>query len=132
MSLAGTLNGERLAHEEGRESGTKRKKLAGYLRAANELRQTYHQSYMQSWGQDGSEDAQDQVPGQFPNVAVARSVEDEMIIFPSYARRHVKRKVGPPRRCATCHRRCKSANTTILAQCSAWDDPRDTRRRARH
>ena len=68
--------------------GRRRQKLAGYFKAANELRQTYQQSYMQSWG---TRDGQDEyaLPGAYPDAQLA-SGEDELVIFPSYARRHDK------------------------------------------
>ena len=82
---------------DGREPGARRKKLAGYLRAANELRQTYQQNYKQAWG--GSKDAQDGsgldgMPGSFPGAAMTRNGEEQLVIFPSYAKRHVKRRVS--------------------------------------
>jgi len=77
------------------ESGGRRRKLAGYIKAANELRQTYQQNYTQSWAtRDGQGDPADPVPGSFPGGAATRSGDEEMVVFPSYARRHVKQKVG--------------------------------------
>lgn len=78
---------------ESRESGGRRRKLAGYLKAANELRQTYTQQYAPSWrGNEENYRFEDDTPGGFPDAAVVRSGEEEMILFPSYARRHIKRK----------------------------------------
>lgn len=78
---------------EKREPGARRRKLAGYLKAANELRQTYQQNFNETWtGRDASQDSR-ALPGGFPDSAVATgSGREEMLIFPSYARRHVKRK----------------------------------------
>lgn len=74
---------------EGREPGTRRKKLAGYLKAANELRQ----SYSQNWNsREGPEESEYDLPGAFPDAAVVRHGGDEMILFPSYARKHIKSK----------------------------------------
>lgn len=74
---------------EGREPGARRKKLAGYLRAANEMRQ----SYASTWaGGQGENDVGDDTPGAFPDAAVVRNGSEEMILFPSYARKHVKDK----------------------------------------
>lgn len=74
---------------EGREPGSRRKKIAGYLRAANELRQ----SYTTTWaGNNGETSGGDDAPGAFPDAAVVRSGSEEMILFPSYARKHVKEK----------------------------------------
>ena len=71
----------------GRETGSRRKKLAGYLKAANELRQTYQSSWNT---RDGTSD----MPGAYPEGSMGRSGEEEMLLFPSYARRHVKEKVS--------------------------------------
>ncbi|KAF2724069.1 hypothetical protein K431DRAFT_310409 [Polychaeton citri CBS 116435] len=73
---------------EGREPGARRKKLAGYLKAANELRQSYF-----SEGGPGTRDSHvgddDSV---WADAAVVRKGNEEMILFPSYARRHIKSK----------------------------------------
>lgn len=78
---------------EGRERGSRRKKLAGYLKAANELRQTYQQSYAEQWGsKNGGSDMNDAmggIPGAFPDVEIVRNGDEEMILFPSYCKRHV-------------------------------------------
>lgn len=79
------------------ERGSRRKKLAGYLKAANELRQSYQNAYAS--GGQGREVDEDKVgiPGAFPGLVVARSGVEEMVLFPSYARRHVKKeKVKAP------------------------------------
>lgn len=67
--------------------GSRRDKVRGYLRAANELRQTYQASLEQKLqaSEDGS------IPGDFPDVDIIRSGKEEMVLFPSYARPHVKR-----------------------------------------
>lgn len=78
---------------EQRDSGGRRRKLAGYLKAANELRQTYTQQYAPSWrGNEENYKFEDDTPGGFPDGAVVRSGEEEMILFPSYARKHIRRK----------------------------------------
>ena len=75
------------------ESGGRRRKLAGYLKAANELRQTYTQQYAPNWSsREAHYDYEDDTPGSFPDAAIVRSGEEEMILFPSYARKHIKRK----------------------------------------
>lgn len=72
------------------QPGTRRRKLAGYFKAANELRQTYQQN-VHSWAnKDGSSD----MPGEFDSASFAQTGDEEMLLFPSYARRHVKQKVG--------------------------------------
>jgi phosphatidate phosphatase APP1 len=72
---------------EGRERGTRRRKIYGYLKAANEIRQ----SYTSQLTQDGSTDDQG-MPGTFPDVEVFRSGNEEMVLFPSYARKHLRQK----------------------------------------
>ncbi|KAI9832245.1 MAG: hypothetical protein M1819_004423 [Sarea resinae] len=79
---------------EQRERGARRRKLAGYLKAANELRQSYQQSYLAPRGQRDPEVDENGagIPGAFPDVDIVRSGDEEMVLFPSYARRHVKKK----------------------------------------
>lgn len=82
---------------EGREPGARRKKIAGYLKAANDLRQSYFSQYGDDYSaRDGLGESGVEGPGGFPEAAVVRSGNEEMILFPSYARRHVKRKTAPP------------------------------------
>ena len=76
------------------ERGARRRKLAGYLKAANELRQTYQQS-LAAKGQDINAEADEDetsIPGAFPDVSIVRHGDEEMVLFPSYARKHIKRK----------------------------------------
>ncbi|MCJ1456337.1 hypothetical protein MMC28_006698 [Mycoblastus sanguinarius] len=78
------------------ERGARRRKFAGYLKAANELRQSYQQSYGLGGARDGAADEDGSImPGAFPDVSVVRSGDEEMLLFPSYTRRHHARK---PRR----------------------------------
>ena len=78
--------------EEG-AGGGRRKKIYEYLRAANELRQSYSAQWQRGGGARGGgyEDDFSSMPGAFPDVEIARSGDEEMVIFPSYARRLVKR-----------------------------------------
>lgn len=82
---------------ESAQRGTRRRKLAGYLKAANELRQSYQQSYGSRGQHDAEADEDDAgIPGAFPDVAIVRSGDEEMVLFPSYARRHVKKEQPRP------------------------------------
>ncbi|KAL9127629.1 MAG: hypothetical protein Q9175_007695, partial [Cornicularia normoerica] len=75
------------------ERGARRRKLAGYLKAANELRQSYQQSYGFGGQRDGTTDEDgNPMPGAFPDATVSRSGDEEMLLFPSYAVRHSVRK----------------------------------------
>lgn len=79
----------------GRQPGARRKKLAGYLKAANEMRQSYTEQYAPGFSRrDAAYEYEDDTPGSFTDAAVVRSGEEEMILFPSYARKHVKKKVN--------------------------------------
>jgi phosphatidate phosphatase APP1 len=66
--------------------------LAGYLKAANDIRQSYQQSYAQKWGADNGDFDNDPkgIPGAFPDVAIVSHGDEQLILFPSYAKRHVK------------------------------------------
>ncbi|KAL2388400.1 hypothetical protein RJ035_003280, partial [Blastomyces gilchristii] len=79
------------AHEgAGRERGTRRRKVYGYLKAANELRQAYSAQWAQRT-QDYDYDTRD-MPGGFPDVETARFADEQMVLFPSYGRRHVRQR----------------------------------------
>ncbi|MCJ1333061.1 hypothetical protein MMC10_009755 [Thelotrema lepadinum] len=75
--------------------GTRRKKLAGYLKTANEMRQSYTQAYLNS-NKGGSDLDENElgIPGAFPNLKVARNGNEEMILFPSYARKHTRKSTS--------------------------------------
>ncbi|KAM0185072.1 hypothetical protein ACHAPC_005381 [Botrytis cinerea] len=78
---------------EEKKRGGKREKLAGYFKAANELRQSYQQSYAEKWGGSGGiDDDEHGIPGSFPDVSIVSHGDEQMILFPSYARRHTKEK----------------------------------------
>ncbi|MCJ1392292.1 hypothetical protein MMC18_005159 [Xylographa bjoerkii] len=89
--VAGALNGGGDGYGATGERGSRRKKLAGYLKAANELRQSYRDTYA-ARGVGGEESEYDGagIPGAFPELVVAKSGVEEMVLFPSYARRHTK------------------------------------------
>lgn len=70
---------------DGAAPSSRRQRVFGYLKAANELRQAY-QSQWSSQRNDVGADYND-VPGAYPDVEIARSGDEEMVLFPSYARR---------------------------------------------
>jgi phosphatidate phosphatase APP1 len=89
---------------EGRERGARRRKLAGYLKAANDIRQSYQQSYSEKWGANNGDfdDDTNTIPGSFPDVAIVSHGDEQLVLFPSYARRHTKEPPNPkPRRSST-------------------------------
>ncbi|KAJ5643464.1 uncharacterized protein N7484_005971 [Penicillium longicatenatum] len=65
-------------------TGSRRKKAYEWLKAANELGQTY----TSRWTGQGTSNQEDyyHTPGAFPDVEIARSGDEEMVLFPSYAR----------------------------------------------
>ncbi|MCJ1473258.1 hypothetical protein MMC13_001909 [Lambiella insularis] len=90
--VAGALNGGGDGYGATGERGSRRKKLAGYLKAANELRQSYRDTYAARGSGDVGFDQDDAgIPGAFPDLVVARSGVEEMVLFPSYARHHTKK-----------------------------------------
>ncbi|KAI9661373.1 MAG: hypothetical protein M1831_003106 [Alyxoria varia] len=81
---------------ESREPGARRKKIAGYLKAANELRQNYQQNWRDSRNaRDAENEGLEGIPGSYPTTS--RNGEDELVLFPTYARRHVRRKPSAPK-----------------------------------
>jgi phosphatidate phosphatase APP1 len=77
--------------------GGRRKKVYGYLKAANELRQSYAAQWTaQRNGARGGYDEEYYMttPGAFSDVEIARAGDEEMVIFPSYARRLAEGQQG--------------------------------------
>ncbi|KIW18659.1 hypothetical protein PV08_02948 [Exophiala spinifera] len=74
-----------------RVPGSRRDKVRGYLKAANELRQIYQDQISQKL--QGSE-TDGSMPGDFPDVDIVRSGSEEMLLFPSYATTHRKRNTN--------------------------------------
>lgn len=85
-------NGNGNGAAAGRERGARRRKVMGYLKAANELRQAYSAQWAKSNSSWDYDDDGSRMPGAFPDVEIARSGDEEMVIFPSYARRHTRRR----------------------------------------
>jgi phosphatidate phosphatase APP1 len=67
---------------DGRERGSRRRRIYGYLKAANEIRQSYSSQLNQDAGTDDQ--------GMLPDMEVFRSGNEEMVLFPSYARKHLR------------------------------------------
>ncbi|OTA60072.1 actin patch protein 1 [Hypoxylon sp. EC38] len=86
--------------EGGRERGSRRRKLAAMASsmyrasatAVNEIRESYNQT--RSREIDTPEMSKITIPGSFPDVAIVTKGNEEMVLFPSYAKRHVKRQPG--------------------------------------
>lgn len=72
----------------GRQPSTRRQKLYGYLKAANDVRQSYQSQLQQRLQSDGEDE---HTPGDFPDVEIVRRGDEELLLFPSYARKHVKK-----------------------------------------
>lgn len=82
---------------EGRERGSRRRKLAGYLKAANQIRQSYQQSYTEQWSSNNGDmdDDPNGIPKAFPDVAIVSHGDEQLILFPSYAKRHTREPPSP-------------------------------------
>ncbi|KAI1760818.1 hypothetical protein GGR53DRAFT_469926 [Hypoxylon sp. FL1150] len=82
--------------EGGRERGARRKKLAAMAgsiyragaAAAGEIKESYYQT--RSKEIDTPEASKITIPGSFPQVAIVTKGNEQMVLFPSYAKRHVK------------------------------------------
>lgn len=73
----------------GREPGGRRRKFASYLKAANELRQSYYAGYANrstDMDKEYDDDTGNQPSSSWPEVEVTRSGDEELVLFPSYAR----------------------------------------------
>ncbi|KAI1174139.1 hypothetical protein F4777DRAFT_589427 [Nemania sp. FL0916] len=93
----------------GRERGARRRKLAAMAGsvyragavAVNEIKESYNQT--RSSEIDTHEISKITIPGSFPDVAIVTKGNEQMVLFPSYAKRHVTEKprqfarpAGPP------------------------------------
>ncbi|KAJ5559118.1 hypothetical protein N7535_009017 [Penicillium sp. DV-2018c] len=70
--------------------GSRRRKVYEYFRAANELRQAYTSQW--SGQRNEHDEGYYNTPGAFPDVEIARSGDEEMVVFPSYARKLAPKK----------------------------------------
>ncbi|KAI0468392.1 hypothetical protein F4859DRAFT_213650 [Xylaria cf. heliscus] len=82
----------------GRERGARRRKLAAMAGsvyragavAVNEIKESYNQT--RSTDIDTPDISKITIPGSFPDVAIVTRGNEQMVLFPSYAKRHVKQK----------------------------------------
>ncbi|KAL9606860.1 MAG: hypothetical protein Q9204_009434 [Flavoplaca sp. TL-2023a] len=97
--------------------------MAGILKSANELRQSYTQAYIYGPQNDGAAQYDSSgIPGTFPDVTVAQSGDEEMILFPSYAKWHTPGKSGHQNLPGTLHdRREHNAPDTSGYIKQEWD-----------
>ncbi|KAJ5965132.1 uncharacterized protein N7479_005008 [Penicillium vulpinum] len=95
--------------------GSRRKKVYEYFKAANELRQ----AYTSQWSGQKNEHDEDyyNTPGAFPDVEIARSGDEEMVVFPSYARKLTGKK---------------STSTSTRPRRDSWSETIDEYRGAAH
>lgn len=84
----------------GRERGARRRKLAAMAGsvyragavAVNEIKESYNQT--RSSEIDTPEISKITIPGSFPDVAIVTKGNEQMVLFPSYAKQHVREKPG--------------------------------------
>lgn len=82
----------------GREPGSRRKKLAAMAKSiynagaatASEIRNQYDNTRVRGVVDMNDESYRTSIPGSFPDVAIVTKGQEEMVIFPSYAKRHVR------------------------------------------
>jgi phosphatidate phosphatase APP1 len=70
---------------EGREQGATRAKLKGYLSG---IKESYQQNYAGTFR--GVEDFDGGMAEAYPDANITRNGDEEMILFPSYSRNHIK------------------------------------------
>ncbi|KAL2164032.1 hypothetical protein VTH06DRAFT_3246 [Thermothelomyces fergusii] len=81
------------------ERGSRRKRLAAVVgsvyragvAAASELREQYSNTRARGLDMTG---AQVSIPGAFPNVSIVANGDEQMVLFPTYAKKHVRGHVG--------------------------------------
>lgn len=84
---------------DGATQSSRRKKAYEWIKAANEVGQAYASRWTSQRG--GPPEDYYNTPGAFPDVEIARSGDEEMVLFPSYARRldpKKKSETAAPRR----------------------------------
>ncbi|KAL4891558.1 hypothetical protein BDV59DRAFT_65844 [Aspergillus ambiguus] len=112
-------------------SGGRRKKVFEYLRAANELRQSYAAQWaaQRDGVRDYHEDYLNNTPGAFPDVEIARSGNEEMVVFPSYARRivHDGSRARPRRGSTSTIDEYRGATDDVEPGTAEWDELYDER-----
>ncbi|CAZ82251.1 unnamed protein product [Tuber melanosporum] len=83
--------------EGGRERGGRRKRITDFLKTANELRQSYTSGYtnrsaeLEKEPMDGSGDQ-----GNWPDIEVMKGGDEELVLFPCYARERPPGPQGKP------------------------------------
>ncbi|MCJ1259123.1 hypothetical protein MMC24_006958 [Lignoscripta atroalba] len=92
---SGQQDGNSNGYGTATERGARRRKLAGYLKAANEMRQSYQQSSASQRQNDAEAYGIGGNGAEFADVAIVRRGDEEMVLFPSYARRHAKKEKLP-------------------------------------
>lgn len=83
------------------EPGGRRRKLAALAgsvyragaAAAAELKEQYNNTRVRAG--DEPDTQQITIPGSFPNVAIVTKGQEQMVLFPSYAKRHIRQFDGP-------------------------------------
>ncbi len=92
-----------MQYQDARERGSRRRRLAAMannvyragVAAASEIRDQYNTARAMrdsdGSGSDGDEDRPPNIPGAFPDVSFATGGDAQMVLFPMYAKRHVRR-----------------------------------------
>lgn len=83
------------------ERGGRRKKVYEYIKAANDLRQSYTSqltTQISNAARDYNDSGYNDTPGAFPDVEIARHGDEEMVLFPSYGKQISRKKKETLRR----------------------------------
>lgn len=80
-------------YEEFLEKSIRKKKIVSYLKAANDIRLSYQRSYTEKWT-SGNGDLRNDTPQISSNASsnseTSMMNDKELIVFPSYAKKHIK------------------------------------------
>ncbi|KHJ33131.1 putative actin cytoskeleton organization protein app1 [Erysiphe necator] len=68
---------------------TRRKKLVGYLKAANDVRQSCQQYYSDKYGSGLGKNINPSPKRNYPELQDSVASEEKLLLFPSYAKRHL-------------------------------------------
>lgn len=82
--------------EISRDQGSRRRKLASMagsfyragMAAASEMKEQYNNTRIR--GVESDSGGQITIPGSFPDVAISVQGDDQMVLFPSYAKQHIR------------------------------------------
>ncbi|RKF55240.1 putative actin cytoskeleton organization protein app1 [Erysiphe neolycopersici] len=83
------------SYEGDSDRPTRRKKLLEYLKVANDVRQSYQQYYSEKYGSSLGQYKSQFPKSNYPEYPDSVASEEKLLLFPSYAKRHLKATQTP-------------------------------------